>query len=93
MNLIKVFIGSGLFATFIVDAPIMAKVVFMAVAPMVVIIGLVIWSYKMERQLYDRDTSLFEDKTEKEGTCNERFINHLAEDFHNEVGIKIYDDE
>lgn len=55
MALIKVILVSSLFGAFLVFAPIKAQLVFMVVAPIAFLIGLIIWSFKQERHMYDRD--------------------------------------
>ena len=55
MNLIKIIVVSSLFGAFLVFAPIKAQLVFMAVAPIAILIGLIIWSFHQERHMYDRD--------------------------------------
>jgi hypothetical protein len=55
MNLIKIIVVSSLFGAFLVFAPIKAQLVFMVVAPIAFLIGLIIWSFHQERHMYDRD--------------------------------------
>jgi len=55
MNLIKIIVVSSLFGAFLVFAPIKAQLVFMVVAPIAILIGLIIWSFHQERHMYDRD--------------------------------------
>jgi hypothetical protein len=55
MNLIKIIVVSSLFGAFLVFAPIKAQLVFMVVAPIAFLIGLIIWSFQEERHMYDRD--------------------------------------
>lgn len=55
MNLIKIIVVSSLFGAFLVFAPIKAQLVFMVVAPIAFLIGLIIWSSHQERHMYDRD--------------------------------------
>lgn len=55
MALIKVIVVSSLFGAFLVFAPIKAQLVFMVVAPIAFLIGLIIWSFHQERHMYDRD--------------------------------------
>lgn len=55
MNLIKIIVVSSLFGAFLAFAPIKAQFVFMVVAPIAFLIGLIIWSFHQERHMYDRD--------------------------------------
>ena len=55
MNIIKIIVVSSLFGAFLVFAPIKAQLVFMVVAPIAILIGLIIWSFHQERHMYDRD--------------------------------------
>ena len=55
MNLIKIIVVSSLFGAFLVFAPIKAQLVFMVVAPIAILFGLIIWSFHQERHMYDRD--------------------------------------
>ena len=60
MALIKVIVVSSLFGAFLVFAPIKAQLVFMVVAPIAFLIGLIIWSFRMEYHRYDRNESFIE---------------------------------
>ena len=60
MALIKVIVVSSLFGAFLVFAPIKAQLVFMVVAPIAFLIGLIIWSFRMEYHRYDRNGSFIE---------------------------------
>ena len=55
MALIKVIVVSSLFGAFIVFAP--SKIVLPVVSILVVVllVGLIVWSFKQERHMYDRD--------------------------------------
>lgn len=56
MFLIKTIVVSSLFAAFLVLAPSEVVIPVMGViAPIVFIIGLIIWSFRKERHIFDRD--------------------------------------
>lgn len=55
MALIKVIVVSSLFGAFLVFAPSEVVIPSVLIAVVVAIIALIIWSFKQERHMYDRD--------------------------------------
>jgi cytochrome c-type biogenesis protein CcmH/NrfF len=55
MDLIKVIVASSLFGAFIVFAPSKIVLPVVLIAIVVLLVGLIVWSFKQERHMYDRD--------------------------------------
>ena len=55
MYLIKGIVASSLFSAFLVFAPCEVVMPVVLISAVMFLVGLVVWSFKQERHMYDRD--------------------------------------